>query len=176
MEGFRGVRRGATRAKVFAFVRRHLEQTGEQPTCKEAGAAAGVSSVAAWKHIQTLIGEGKLVSRGGGRIALPEYADLSGTPTDQLRGELARRGETMEALEAPKLLHFQGRPCAANFCEERVRRGMLMCRRHWFQLPPRMRSDIMNAWGARQMQAYQEAVEAARNHLGGFTTLAERVG
>jgi hypothetical protein len=82
----------------------------------------------------------------------------------------------MDALERPKLLPNEGRACAANFCTERVRRGMLMCREHWFQLPQYMRSAILNAWSARHMQAYGEAVEAARDYLGGFTRVVERVG
>jgi hypothetical protein len=82
----------------------------------------------------------------------------------------------MEALDAPSLRWDEGRPCAANHCQERVRRGMLMCREHWFKLPAKYRSDIMNAWSGRHVQAYQEAVEAARNFLGGYTRVAERVG
>ena len=82
----------------------------------------------------------------------------------------------MDALVAPKLLPTEGRPCAANFCQERVERGKLFCRDHWFDLPPGMRSAIMNAWRARHIQAYQDALEAARNHLGGYTKVVERVG
>lgn len=169
------MKRGATRAKVLAYFRDQLERVGEQPTLREAGNAVGISSVMAWKHVQALIGEGKLIALGGGKVALSDATDLSGTPTEQLRDELARRGVSMDALRRPKLLANEGRPCAANFCFTRVQRGHLMCWDHWTALPAELRNAILGAFRARDVEAYQEAVEAARDHLGGFTRVAERV-
>ena len=170
------MKQGVTRRKVGAFVRDYFDRFDEQPTCREIGDALGISAVAAWKHIQTLVGERKLIRLGGGMIALPDDdGSLSVVRTSDLKAELARRGETLSALDQPKMPMDEGRPCAANFCQERVGRGKLFCREHWFRLPPKMRSAIMNAWGARHVQDYQEAVEAARDHLGGFTRVVERV-
>lgn len=166
--------RETRRDKVMDAARERLE-AGLRPTFKELGAATGMSAVGAWKHVQSLIGEGKFVRTRDG-FDLPGRTDLSTVPSEQLRGELARRGLTLDALEEPpRPLFDKGRVCAANHCLERVQRGHLMCRRHWLRLPIQIRRAITNAWAARHMQAFQEAVEAARNELGGFTTVVERV-
>jgi hypothetical protein len=167
------VRRDSRRPAVFNAIRKRLD-AGVGFTYKEVGQSIGMSGAGVWGHVQRLVGEGRLVKRGQ-TVALPGV-DLSGASTDALRDELARRGVTMDALDAPSLRWDEGRACAANHCQERVRRGMLMCREHWFKLPAKYRSDIMNAWSGRHVQAYQEAVEAARNFLGGYTRVAERVG
>jgi hypothetical protein len=170
------------RQQVVDAFRAHVERFGVNPSCRELGLATGMSSVGAWKHVQAAIGEGILVETKAPRSGRPRKAveladrvDLTVFPTDRLRGELARRGLTLDALEQPRPLLDEGRACAANHCINRVGRGMLMCREHWFRLPPSYRSDIMNAWSARQLQAYGQAVEAARNFLGGFTSVVERV-
>lgn len=170
------------RQEVHDLYREAIERTGKSPSCRDAGKVLGMSAVGVWKHVQTLIVDGKLmksaplrVGRPVTELALPETIDLSAISTDRLRGELARRGITLDALQRPKLLNNEGRACAANHCQTRVGRGMLMCREHWFQLPPGHRSDIMNAWAGRHQQAFQEALERARDHLGGFTRVVERV-
>jgi SOS-response transcriptional repressor LexA len=168
------MRKDSRRPQVLDAFRAHVEASGRAPTFRELGDAVGISSVAAWKNVQALIYEGKLERTARG-AALPNHHDVSNVPTDDLRGELARRGFTMDALETPTPLFGDGQPCAANHCRSRVKRGQLMCRQHWFQLPPAYRSDIMNAWAARHVQAFQEALEAARNYLGGYTNVAERV-
>jgi hypothetical protein len=165
--------RNSRRQQVHDFFRDRIETTGAAPTYREAGDAARMSAVAAWKHVQALVAEGKLVRRGR-TIDLPGRADLSGVGTEQLRAELARRGVTLDALEQPKVPMDEGRPCAANGCSNRVRRGHLMCRDHWMALPGGYRDDIFRAFRARQAQAYQTAVEAARDYLGGFTRVVER--
>lgn len=167
------MRKDSRRPIILAEVRKRIE-AGVGFTYQEVGDKIGMSAPGVWSHVQALVGEGQLVKRGQ-TIVLPGFVDLTGVPTDALRAELARRGVTMEALEAPKLWWDEGRSCAANHCQERVKRGMLMCRAHWFALPVKYRSDIMNAWGARNMEAYQEAVERARNFLGGYTTVVEIV-
>lgn len=170
------MRRDSHRLQVLDAIRTLSERYRRSPTFQQLGNAVGISAVAAWKNVQALVHDGKIVKTGP-RYELAEDSDtLVLLSTDALRGELARRGVTMDALERPKLLWNEGRPCAANGCRERVGRGKLMCRAHWFRLPPAFRSDIMNAWAARNMQAYGEAVEAARDHLGGFTRVVERVG
>ena len=162
--------------QVVDLLRERIETTGSGPRYSDVGAAIGISAVAAWKHAQRAVAEGLFVKLPNGQLRLPGAIDLAGVPSGRLRGELARRGVTFDALEEPKLLPNEGRPCAAIFCEERVERGKLFCRHHWFQLPQRMRSAILNAWSARQMQAYGDALEAARDYLGGFTRVVDRVG
>lgn len=169
------VPKNSRRLEVFDFIRSRLDTIGVQPTNREVGEAIGMSAPGVWKHVQALIGGGQLIDLGKGRIDLPGRTELVVVPTDQLRGELARRGVTLDALERPKVLMDKGRACAANHCLERVGRGMLMCRRHWFRLPPNYRSSIMSAWSARQSGPYGEAVEAARNFLGGYSRVSERV-
>jgi biotin operon repressor len=169
------------RQQVLDAFRAHVEKFGAAPNCRELGDAVGMTHVGAWKHVQALIGEGLLVQmkasrrRQGLALMLREDA-LKVVPSEQLRGELARRGVTLDALEQRQPLWDEGRACAANHCMDRVRPGQLFCRRHWFSLPPSYRSDIMNAWSARQEKAFLEAVEAARNFLGGYETVVARVG
>lgn len=169
------MRKDSRRLKVLDAFRDHVETIGVAPTCAELGAKTAMSAVGAWKHVQTLIGEGKIVQHPDGSLDLPGRIDLSFVPTERLRGELARRGLTLDALEEPKPLIHYGRSCAANHCRNPVRRGQLMCRQHWFQVPPAYRSDIMNAWAGRHTQAFQEALERARDHLGGFSRVVVRV-
>jgi hypothetical protein len=171
------MRADSHRPQVLAAFRTHFEKYGRSPTCRQLGLDVGISAVAAWKNVQALIYDRKLLKNADGSVSLADWpADLSTVPTGKLRGELARRGVTLDALKEPKLLWDEGRPCAANHCPERVRRGHLMCRDHWLSLPIGYRRDILTAWGARQVQAYQEAVERARDYHGGFTRVVERVG
>lgn len=167
------MRRGSRRYAVLDAARTRLE-AGIKPTFSDLGKATGMSAPGAWKHVQKLIGERKLVATMNG-FDLPDRTDLRHVATDCLRGELARRGVTLDALAQPEPLMNEGRACAANMCARRVGRGMLMCREHWFELPIKFRRAITGAWAARQVQAYQDAVEAARDYLGGFTRVVERV-
>lgn len=169
------MRKDSRRLAVLDWVRPRLE-AGIRPTYREIGDGVGMSSVGAWKHVQALIGDRKLVKQPRGGFDLPDEGDLSAIPTETLRGELERRGALMDQLAQPAGRFDRGRPCAANGCRYRVNRGMLMCRQHWFELPPAYRSDLMNAWAGRQTQAFEEALERARNFLGGYTRVVERVG
>lgn len=55
--------------------------------------------------------------------------------------------------------------CSATHCRASVAKGQLFCGVHWAQVPERTRKAIHGAWRARDMQAYAEAFDAARNHL-----------
>jgi hypothetical protein len=164
-------RNESRRQDVLDAYRAHLETIGNAPTCRELGDKVGMSHVGAWKHVRALT-EAGIISENGG---LSDHIDLTSVPTDKLRAELARRGFTMDALKEPKLLDDEGRPCAANGCRERIQRGRLFCREHWYALPYEMRAAIHAAFSARRVLAYSDAVEAARDHLGGFTRVVERV-
>lgn len=163
-------------AQVFDFIRDRIERVGVSPKLEEIAEAFGFSRPRACVIVNALVEQRRLTRkhRGAQGLCLPGHINLSGATTDQLRGELARRGVTFQALNTAPLRYDQGQPCAANRCANRVRRGHLMCREHWFRLPANYRSAIMNAWSARQPQAYGEAVEAARDLLGGYTRVVER--
>lgn len=55
--------------------------------------------------------------------------------------------------------------CSATHCRAHVAKGMLFCGVHWQQVPERTRKAIHGAWRCRDMQAYAEAFDAARNHI-----------
>lgn len=165
--------RTSRRQQVHDYFRDRIEKTGTSPTYRQAGEDLCMTAPGVWKHVDELVDEGALI-RSGRRIDIPQRIDLTLASTDALRGELARRGVTFDALAKPKVLEGN-RFCAAYHCTEQVEPGQLMCREHWFELNADMRSAIMNAWRARHVQAYQDAVEAARDHLGGFTRVVERV-
>jgi hypothetical protein len=141
-----------------------------------------MSAPGAWKHVQALIADGKFaktkpVRKGVAHhgLVLPDLVDLSPISTDRLRAELARRGVTFDALEEPKLLMNEGKYCAANNCGERVARGRLFCRPAL--VPDRSRDalDDHERLVEPSIAAFQEALEEARNQLGGFTRVVERV-
>jgi hypothetical protein len=166
-------------ADVLAFIRERLGTVGVAPTLEQIAARFGFSKPRASIIISNVVEEGLLLRehRGTDGLRLAEHrVDLTLVPTEQLRGELARRGVTLDALEEPTPLFNDGRACAANHCTNPVRRGHLMCRHHWFRLPVAYRNDMMNAWASRQVQAFSEALERARNYLGGYTNVLERVG
>lgn len=164
-----------TQRRALDFVREQLEGCGVSPSCREIGEALDISSVAAWKATEALIGQGKLVRTNAARryLKLPDQADLSAVTTEQLRAELARRGLTLDALAQPKPL--RGAQCAAPLCIGKVQRGHIMCRDHWFRVPRTIREQLLTAHARRDPSAYQDAFTAAVDSLGGFTRVVERV-
>jgi hypothetical protein len=55
--------------------------------------------------------------------------------------------------------------CSATRCCAHVAKGQLFCGAHWALVPERTRRAIHGAWRARDMQAYAEAFDAARNAI-----------
>jgi hypothetical protein len=58
--------------------------------------------------------------------------------------------------------------CDAPGCNEPIKRGMLMCRAHWFRLPRELRLAISTTWAARRtagMAPWSANVLAARAFL-----------
>lgn len=55
--------------------------------------------------------------------------------------------------------------CSAPGCTETIKRGMLMCRPHWFRLPPELRRAIVSAWKDRRLQDWSANILAARGFL-----------
>src|SRR4051812_19353917 len=90
--------------RVFDFVRDQLEANGHGPSFAEIGQAFGFSTVAAWKHVQALIRQERLVCQGGaigGRgLEIPGRVDLSPISTLALEAELRRRERSRQDLAA----------------------------------------------------------------------------
>lgn len=60
------------------------------------------------------------------------------------------------------------RSCDAPDCEVQIRRGVLMCRTHWYMLPPHLRRAINSSWRHRRTQGlrtYAANVREARSYL-----------
>jgi hypothetical protein len=57
------------------------------------------------------------------------------------------------------------RTCDAPGCSIEVRRGVLMCRPHWYQTPRLLRETISEAWRAKRFRDWSAAcLEARRWH------------
>jgi len=156
--------------KVLDFVRVQIAVAGFAPTIREIGAHLGVKGRApAHQIVDRLVREGhlnRLPHRERG-LRLADTPDLRAAPTDALRAELARRGATLDALrDAPRGQFRRGAvTCAADCCQDEVRRGQLFCRRHWFLLPFSLRQDILAAFGAGDAGKYQLFVTEARDRI-----------
>lgn len=69
------------------------------------------------------------------------------------------------------------RTCDAPGCTVPVRRGILMCRPHWFQLPQPLRQAISQTWRAGQIRAWSANCLEARRFLAENTpsAVADRI-
>lgn len=152
--------------KAYDFIREMIA-AGCPPSYEEIATAIGCRSKGnVGRIVERLIQQGKLVRtashvRG---LALPDMVDLKDAPTDALRAELARRGETLDALARPRPLRGDA-TCAANRCGEQIHRGMLFCRRHWFLLSLSLQHDLKAKWAARELPAFQADLDSAREYL-----------
>lgn len=162
--------------RVFAYIRDQLDGVGVAPTNREIAERFDITEGQARSTTDALVRQRRIERTPATyrNLRVVGVQDLRGVGTGALRAELARRGVTLDALEVPRSFN-RGRPCAAHACDVEVRPGMLMCRTHWFQVSKPTRDAIMAAWSARNMQACQEAVEAARDQVGGFERVVERV-
>lgn len=50
--------------------------------------------------------------------------------------------------------------CSIPDCDARVETGKLMCRRHWFQVPSRLRQRLWETW--RKYEVRQASLEELR--------------
>lgn len=156
--------------KVLDFVRERIAVTGFGPSIVEIGRHLGCKGKS-HPHtiVDRLVDEGylkRIPNRARG-LRLADTPDLRAAPTDALRAELARRGETFDALaDRPRGQFRRGvATCAADCCREEVRRGKLFCRRHWFLLPFSLRQDILAAFAADDEALYQLYVSEARDRI-----------
>jgi hypothetical protein len=58
--------------------------------------------------------------------------------------------------------------CAATNCIETVQKGHLMCRGHWFEVPPQLRIAIINHQRRHESGNYGRSVRAAIEHIEGI--------
>lgn len=147
-------------------VRGSIEAIGLAPKYDELARQLGISKAAAHKRVQLLIHAGKLkrLSTRARGIDLADAPDLRTVPLDKIRGELGRRGLTLDALKVLERVNY-GRgavTCAVDGCAIEVRRGHLMCRDHWFAVPIAMRGDIVRAHAAGDAELYGLLVSEAR--------------
>jgi biotin operon repressor len=93
---------GSRREQVYAFVCQFIHAEGYSPSLEEIGTHLGITPVGAWKHVTTLIGEGRLFrSRDRDRyLLLPGRVDLRPVPTNVLVAELGRRRAVSHAQRA----------------------------------------------------------------------------
>lgn len=167
-------------SKVLDFYRDRITRGGFVPTQVEAGTHFGVSTMRINTILRTLERKGYL-RRDPGRqrgIELAGVVSLVGVPSETLRAELARRGETLDALEGSEQRKFRrgGATCAADCCQLEVKQGNLFCLVHWRQLPQKLRHDLLSAFfAARNTRSsedasrYQELLTEARDLIdGGF--------
>lgn len=156
--------------KVLDAVRVRID-AGFTPTHAEIGRACGVTSQAVGYTLRQLVEMGHL-SRHPRRhraIALPDRPDLRTVSSEHLQAELARRGVTFGAIDGyhrPTMARGSV-TCAADCCQQTVRRGHLFCRQHWFALPVDLQRRILSAFGAQDVEAYELAVTEARDRLDG---------
>ena len=152
--------------RTLEFIREQLAATGGSPTIAEIDGHLGTRRRAN-DLVTALVRMGKLTREHG----KPRSLQLAGVPDVRLiddatlRSEAARRGFTMEGLQAPQRLAF-GRgavSCASDCCQVEVPRGHLFCRPHWFDLPESLRTEILAAFRANDAARYGDAVSRARD-------------
>lgn len=152
-------------ARVLDNVREAIAVGGLSPTIADVAKLTGTPYGTATYAVKALIDAGLLAKEKSGHgLRLPDAIDLRGVATGELTAELARRGVTLASLDrnAPRAL---GRvvTCAADCCATPVERGHLMCRQHWFALPPMLRERITRSNARRDNIAFERAVTEARD-------------
>jgi hypothetical protein len=154
--------------KILDQVREWIAVGGIEPTYQEIADGVGCARSQAFRSVAALVEAGHLTKRPGSRgVRLADRADLRAVPSDELRGELARRGETLEALSRHRdeSATGRGRPCALESCAVLVGRGQLFCRQHWFALPAELQGAVKRTWAARDERAFGQALLHARDWL-----------
>ena len=159
---------------VLDAIRSYIDRTTMAPTLGEIVSATGMSKTGVHRAISLLVKDGNLIRKGWKPrgLALPAAVDLTALPTDRLRSELARRGETMDALATPRVLPGEGRKCAATACMELVGPGKLMCGRHWFRVERNLRDNIHASFHARDLTSYRDLVADAIDQADRFGGVA----
>lgn len=155
--------------KVLDVVR-DLVDAGIDPTFEQVARSCGVTRPAATAAVDRLVDAGFLrrIPRRHRSIALADRPDLRAVSSEQMLAELARRGRTFDAIGGYRRpSNWGGVSCAADCCQQTVRRGHLFCRDHWFALPGDLQKRILSTFGAKDAEGYEMAVTEARDRLDG---------
>lgn len=151
---------------VLDHVRERLTNIGHCPTVREIADHVGCGVSNAHRLIEKLVEQGALrrTADKARSLALPDRPDLRSVGSDVLHAELARRGETLEALSHGQRLAFgRVRTCAVDACLHKVEPGHLMCRAHWWALPQELQVAIKDAHAAQDLPTYRRLVGEARD-------------
>ena len=153
--------------KALDFFRECQLRGGVTPTVRELARCLSLASTSsAQRLVDRLVASGHLLrepnkARG---LRVAEMPDLRLAPTDALRAELARRGETLDALRAPaRRAYGRKASCAADTCGAEVPFGHLFCRPHWFSLPRDLQEGLKQANARGDRDQYQELLVQARD-------------
>jgi hypothetical protein len=151
--------------QVLEAVREHVAGMGFSQTRAELAEQLDVTPGTVDHLIEALIRHGQLTRLSGQarNLRIAGQPDLRLVDTASLKAELARRGETLDALTTRELPNYAGKSCAADSCQAEVRRGQLFCRTHWFSLPRDLREAILQAHRRRDLARYQELLTRARD-------------
>ncbi len=154
--------------KTLDYVREEIAGTGIAPSVREIARRVGSGVNSAHSALTRLVEAGYLIRRPHRErgLSLADTVDLRGVPTDLMRAELGRRGETFDSIATYERRAFgKAVSCAADSCQIEVKRGMLFCRRHWFSLPQSLQQDIKRAYSAKDTSKYQVFVSEARDRI-----------
>lgn len=167
-----------------ASVLRYVRETADAEinlSVRDVADHEGIGISKAHKVLSSLIAAGFLSHepRKPRSIRPAGHVDLRAVPAQRLRAELARRGETLDAMRAGPIAtgrraRQDGGICAADTCGAVVPFGHLMCRQHWFALPANLQAGLKRAHAeARRTRSksdiarYQEVLTAARDLVDG---------
>jgi hypothetical protein len=167
-----------------ASVLRYVRETADVEislSVRDVAQHEGIGISKAHKVLTSLIEAGFLSHepRKARSIRPAGHVDLRAVPAQRLRAELARRGETLDAMRADPIATGHrarrgGGICAADTCGAVVPVGHLMCRQHWFALPFDLQNGLKRAHAeARRSQSkadiarYQELLTTARDLVDG---------
>lgn len=141
----------AREASIIRYVR-ELADAGISPSYRDIAANTGLNVGAAYKLVRGLTEARHLEHTAGKHRSIRPvgHIDLRAVPAGQLRAELARRGETLDAMRTGPIAtgrsaRRQSGICAADTCGAVVPFGHLMCRTHWFALPQTLQEQLKRA-------------------------------
>lgn len=153
--------------KTLDFVIDQIGRVGVSPTMDEIAAHLGLVKSQAHKIVSSLVDAGKLrrrdrVKRG---LEIVGAVDLRAASAEALRAELARRGMTLGALDRdrPASMARGTAHCAADGCQMGVKRGHLMCYRHWSVLPNTLQHGLLDAHARRDLPTFSGLLVKARD-------------
>lgn len=152
--------------RVYDYVRDMITECGAAPTLSEIADRFDTRSpTRARMWIDDLCAAGLLIRTTAleRNLALVEIEapDLRNVATGALQAELARR---QRPFQVPyRVSPTFARPCAAQGCDQHVKRGRWFCPRHWFLLPNNLRDRLLTANRTRNAAEFAEVWEHAKD-------------